>query len=367
MVILGIDPGLANTGWGIVEERRGEVRCRAYGCIETSSGSDLAARLRRIADELTAVVDRYRPQEAAVEGIYFGANVRSAIPTAHARGAALVACSLCGVEVGEYTPMQIKQAVVGTGAADKTQVTYMVRTLLHLDHDPKPDHAADAGIERWCLHAREGKPLRMISILNGTLIEATAGSAVIDVNGIGFELGISATTASSLAQVGSPTRLYTRMVVREDSCTLFGFATKDERTMFDKLVSVSGVGAKLALAILSSFTVPELYTLVMMEDDKGMATVPGVGKKTAQRLILELKGVFEKDRSLAGSAAPTAPLPFAPAAPAAPSAIEDATAALLSMGFTAAEVTLALDGYDGKDMRVEELLALALRRLGMES
>lgn len=210
----------------------------------------------------------------------------------------------------------------------------------------------------------------MISILNGTLIEATAGSAVIDVNGIGFELGISATTASSLTQVGSPTRLYTRMVVREDSCTLFGFATKDERTMFDKLVSVSGVGAKLALAILSSFTVPELYTLVMMEDDKGMATVPGVGKKTAQRLILELKGVFEKDRSLAGSAAPTAPLPLAPAAPAAPaapSAIEDATAALLSMGFTAAEVTLALDGYDGKDMRVEELLASALRRLGMES
>ena len=134
----------------------------------------------------------------------------------------------------------------------------------------------------------------MISILNGTLIEATAGTAVIDVNGIGFELGISATTASSLAQVGSPTRLYTRMVVREDSCTLFGFATKDERTMFDKLVSVSGVGAKLALAILSSFTVPELYTLVMMEDDKRMATVPGVGKKTAQRLILELKGVSRR-------------------------------------------------------------------------
>lgn len=144
MIILGIDPGLANTGWGVIEERGGEVRCRAYGCIETSSGSDLAARLRRIADELTSVVDRYHPQAASVEGIYFGANVRSAIPTAHARGAALVACSLCGVEVGEYTPMQIKQAVVGTGSADKAQVTYMVRTLLRLDHDPKPDHAADA-------------------------------------------------------------------------------------------------------------------------------------------------------------------------------------------------------------------------------
>lgn len=144
LVILGIDPGLAHTGWGIVEERRGEVRCRAYGCIETSSGSDLSVRLRHIADGVSAVVERYRPDEASIEGIYFGVNVRSAIPTAHARGAALVACSLCGVAVGEYTPMQIKQAVVGTGAADKAQVTFMVRRLLHLDHDPRPDHAADA-------------------------------------------------------------------------------------------------------------------------------------------------------------------------------------------------------------------------------
>lgn len=144
MVILGIDPGLAHTGWGIVEERRGQVRCRAYGCIETSAGSDLACRLRHIADDVTAVVERYHPQEASIESIYFGVNVRSAIPTAHARGAALVACSLCGVEVGEYTPMQIKQAVVGTGSADKNQVTFMVRSLLRLDHDPKPDHAADA-------------------------------------------------------------------------------------------------------------------------------------------------------------------------------------------------------------------------------
>lgn len=144
MVVLGIDPGLANTGWGVIEERRGECRCRAYGCIRTDCKTDLAARLRHIVDELVSVVDRYQPHAAAVEGIYFGANVRSAIPTAHARGAALVACSLAGVDVGEYTPMQIKQAVVGTGAADKRQVTFMVRNLLHLDHDPKPDHAADA-------------------------------------------------------------------------------------------------------------------------------------------------------------------------------------------------------------------------------
>lgn len=144
MVILGIDPGLANTGWGVIEERGGVCRARAYGCIHTSADDDLAWRLRHIADELTRVVRRYDPDSSAVEGIYFGANVRSAIPTAHARGAALVALSQAGVEIGEYTPMQIKQAVVGTGAADKRQVTYMVRSLLALDHDPKPDHAADA-------------------------------------------------------------------------------------------------------------------------------------------------------------------------------------------------------------------------------
>ena len=144
MVILGIDPGLAHTGWGIIEERRGEVRCRAYGCIETSAGSPLAVRLSHIAHDLKGVVERYRPDTAAIESIYFGANVRSAIPTAHARGAALVALSECALEIGEYTPMQIKQAVVGTGAADKRQVAYMVRTLTQLDHDPHPDHAADA-------------------------------------------------------------------------------------------------------------------------------------------------------------------------------------------------------------------------------
>ncbi len=160
MIILGIDPGLANTGWGIVETRGSAMRARAYGCIHTPAGGDMAPRLRHIADELTAVVKRYGPKAAAIEGIYFGANARSAIPTAHARGAALVALSLTGVEIGEYTPMQIKQSVVGTGAADKRQVAYMVRTLLHLDHDPRPDHAADALACAVC-HAHLHQTMRL--------------------------------------------------------------------------------------------------------------------------------------------------------------------------------------------------------------
>ena len=144
MVILGIDPGLANTGWGVIETRGSQCRARAYGCVHTDKDLTLPMRLKRIHDEIAEVIMRYSPMEVAVEEVFFCSNAQSAIATAQARGAALVACTGCGLEVGEYTPMQIKQSVVGTGAADKGQVTYMVRNLLHLDHDPKPDHAADA-------------------------------------------------------------------------------------------------------------------------------------------------------------------------------------------------------------------------------
>ena len=207
----------------------------------------------------------------------------------------------------------------------------------------------------------------MISQLHGTLVEATMSSAVVDVSGVGFELGISGSTAATLPTPGGEVRLYTRMQVREDAMTLFGFSSKDERTMFDRLVSVSGVGPRLALAVLSTYTVGQLYSLVMAEDDKGMAKGARCGtKKTAQRLILELKSTFAKDKGFV----PVDAIPGQVAMPvpaAAPSAIDDARAALLSMGFSPQETDVALSGYDGQDMRVEDLLGAALKRLGMDA
>ena len=211
----------------------------------------------------------------------------------------------------------------------------------------------------------------MISQLHGTLVEATMSSAVVDVSGVGFELGISGSTAATLPTPGGEVRLYTRMQVREDAMTLFGFSSKDERTMFDRLVSVSGVGPRLALAVLSTYTVGQLYSLVMAEDDKGMAKVPGVGKKTAQRISLELKdklvkSTFAKDKGFV----PVDVIPgqvSMPVPAAAPSAIDDARAALLSMGFSPQETDVALSGYDGQNMRVEDLLGAALKRLGMDA
>ena len=169
-----------------------------------------------------------------------------------------------------------------------------------------------------------------------------------------------------LPAVEADCRLFCRLVVREDALTLYGFATKEERAMFDRLVAVSGVGPRLALAVLSKFSSSQLYSTIMAEDVKGMSTVPGVGKKTAQRLILELKSVFAK-----GGVAFGAPEVLAgqqglkPAEMITPA--DEARTALLSMGFTPQEVELALNGYDGRDMRVEDLLAAALKRLGMDA
>lgn len=205
----------------------------------------------------------------------------------------------------------------------------------------------------------------MISQLRGILLEATMSQAVIDVGGVGYEVGISGTTAATLPQAGDEVRLYTRMRVSSDAVALFGFSSAAERSVFDRLVAVSGVGARLALSVLSTFSPDQLYTAVMAEDVKTMSKVPGVGKKTAQRLILELKSVFAHDRGLAAAATPLAgQMPLGTVAENT-TALDDARAALLSMGFSPQETDLALNGLEATDGRAEDLLASALKRLGM--
>ncbi len=143
-VILGVDPGLAHTGWGVVQQEGSKLICLAYGCIETDSQDPLEQRLRKVYEQMTAVVERYHPVCVGIETVWFGANVQSAFATGQARGAALVACASRDISVGEFAPNQIKLAVVGTGSADKAQVQYMVKQVLGLESVPKPDHCADA-------------------------------------------------------------------------------------------------------------------------------------------------------------------------------------------------------------------------------
>ena len=206
----------------------------------------------------------------------------------------------------------------------------------------------------------------MIVSLTGTLAEVQANIVVLDVRGVGYELGVSATTSSSLPVRGTENvSLFTRMVVREGAVDLYGFGTRDERRLFDKLVSISGVGPKLALSVLSTFSPGALANVVITEDAKRMATVPGVGKKTASRLIMELGDMLAKDPSLRGLAGSSEPVAAAPAAATASSVDADVLEALLSMGFTSQEAELALEGREQAGANtVEAALGYALRRLG---
>ena len=209
----------------------------------------------------------------------------------------------------------------------------------------------------------------MIVQLTGTLIEVLPTHIVLDVGGVGFELGVSSTTAASLPHVGeSGVTVLARMVVRDGSMELYGFATREERALFDQLRAISGVGSKLALSVLSTFSPAVLAQVVTTQDTARMAQVPGVGRKKASRLIVELSDVFSKNAELRGLVGLTGPegeaLPLSSAAPGA--GVEaDATEALLSMGFTSQEAELALEGHaEAGAVTVEQVLAYALRRLG---
>ena len=144
MRILGIDPGVAIVGFGLIETERSAVRMLQYGAINTSAGLPLATRLVQIEQDLTQLIRQFQPDEIAIEELFFSKNITTGIAVAHGRGVILCTAEKMGVPIYEYTPMQIKLAVTGNGHADKKQVQQMVKLLLNLKTVPKPDDAADA-------------------------------------------------------------------------------------------------------------------------------------------------------------------------------------------------------------------------------
>lgn len=144
MLVLGIDPGTALCGYGLVRSENDEFSLTAYGAVSTPANSPLPSRLHQIYDSLSKMVAQHKPDAAAVEKLFFAKNARTALAVGHARGVALLVAAQANLPVYEYTPNEIKQAIVGYGGADKHQVQQMVRVLLRLDFVPEPDDAADA-------------------------------------------------------------------------------------------------------------------------------------------------------------------------------------------------------------------------------
>ncbi len=141
--ILGIDPGTATMGWGVVRQEGSRLRYLQHGAITTPPDWTMPRRLGRLFDGVTQLVEGYRPDTVAVEELFFNTNVTTAITVGQARGVALLAAYRAGLEVAEYTPLQVKQAITSYGRADKRQVQEMVRALLNLREIPRPDDAAD--------------------------------------------------------------------------------------------------------------------------------------------------------------------------------------------------------------------------------
>lgn len=144
MLVLGIDPGTATTGYGLVRETAQGLEMVACGVILTPAGMSPEKRLLMLYQQLNEMILLHRPESGAVEKLFFQSNVKTAITVAQARGVALLALAQVNLEVGEYTPLQVKQAVCGYGGADKNQVQQMVKALLNLEDIPRPDDAADA-------------------------------------------------------------------------------------------------------------------------------------------------------------------------------------------------------------------------------
>ena len=161
MLVLGIDPGTAITGYGLVKGEDDELTLVTYGAITTSSDWPLPERLQRIYQELAALIEDQQPTAVAVEELFFSKNVRTALSVGQARGVALLAAANAGLPIHEYTPLQVKQAIVGYGRATKDQVQQMVRMLLALDSVPQPDDAADAIAVAIC-HIHSAKLTAML-------------------------------------------------------------------------------------------------------------------------------------------------------------------------------------------------------------
>lgn len=203
----------------------------------------------------------------------------------------------------------------------------------------------------------------MISFLRGEIAEITESSVVLDCNGIGYEIIVPETVRSQLPSIGTSIKLHTYLQVREDGVSLFGFADREELSVFKLLISVNGIGPKGAVGILSAIDVDTLRFAVLSDDEKTIAKAPGIGAKTAKKLILELKDKFKLQDTFEHSIA--ASLTATPTDKSATRAIiSDTVQALVALGFTSTDANKAINSIEiTDDMTADDLIKVALKQL----
>ncbi len=198
----------------------------------------------------------------------------------------------------------------------------------------------------------------MIGRLHGVLLRKEPPALVVDVGGVGYELEAPMTTFYELPAVGEKVTLYTHLVVREDAHLLYGFAREGQRRLFRELLKVNGVGPRVALAVLSGLSDDEFSRCVAGEDIARLTKVPGIGRKTAERLVIEMRDKLSTD--IAGPAAASVAGPAAPADP-----VSEAVSALVSLGYKPNEASRAVRGVSSKGLSAEEIIRQALKGMAV--
>ena len=301
MIVLGFDPGTANTGWGVIEQEGNRLRSLGHGCIVTSAKDPTHVRLRQIYDQARGLIKRFCPDVVVLEELFVNVNVKTALAVGQAKGVLYLAASELDESPCEYSPLadqagghRLRAGEQDPGAGDDQghPLPAAHPAAGPRRRRPRGRHLPHAPQQRR--HARRARPVgraaAVIASVRGKLLMVDGERAVIEVGGLGLEVLASSRTLGSLSpHRGEEVSLTTYLNVREDALQLFGFRDLGERTFFLWLTAVSGVGPKVALAVLSGYPVAELELAVARDDVKKFESIPGIGKKLAQRLVVELK------------------------------------------------------------------------------
>ena len=309
---LGIDPGLSRCGYGAVRGQGGRLSATAFGHLTTPVSDPLSERLAALWEELTRLLEQLQPDVMVVERVLFQVNARTAMAVGQASGLALAAAARAGCPVAMYSPNEVKLAVAGYGSATKDQVQRMVQVLLGLRPSPParrtgptpspwrsatcPGPGSGPRPPRRCRSAgrRQLRRPGVIGSLRGIVLDRAArpgqaAEVLLEVGGVGYRVLVPGGALGRIGAPGSPAFLHVHTHVREDALVLYGFPTRDERVCFEALIGAHGVGPAVALALLSVHSPLALQRAVLAEDTDALMLVPGIGKKTATRLIIELK------------------------------------------------------------------------------
>jgi Holliday junction DNA helicase RuvA len=346
--IIGVDPGLRRAGWGVVDLDRGRLRHVANGVCDSGDGP-MGGRLARLHAGLAAVIARHAPDAAALERTFVNADPSGALSLGQARGVALLALAQAGLDVAEFAPNEVKKAIVGVGARRRRRWPPWSPSFCRACA-PRPMTPGTRWPSRSAApiaHARrrhEGAP--MIGKLTGRVDHIAEDHALLDVGGVGYVVFCAPQTLRALAP-GEAAALYTELIVREDSLTLYGFASRAEREWHRLLTSVQGVGPRLGVAILGALGPETVAQALARGDAATIKAAPGVGPKLAARIVSELRDKAPSVMAMAGASPSAARTVAAPSA--APGGADgraavaaDALSALTHLGYGDSEAAQAV-------------------------